>query len=156
MLNMINLVEYSLPRSLRHINSVIELLPYISLTTVWSSEKHESSIGDVFLSYFSGLASSGDLGDSVQTPHMNEKGPFNDDKEVENVQCWWQKQSVGSNLVGMNLSLGSSSASPDEHADSQDHDEQDYNQNHDGDNSDRSTLFPAIDRYRSINYLNRY
>ncbi|PHT33912.1 hypothetical protein CQW23_25712 [Capsicum baccatum] len=87
---------------------------------------------------------------------QNEKGPFNDDKEVENFQCWWLKQSVGSNLVGVDLSLWSSSASPDEHADSQDHDEKAYNQNHDGDNSDRSMLFPAIDHDRSINSLIHY
>ncbi|PHT67855.1 hypothetical protein T459_27342 [Capsicum annuum] len=66
-----------------------------------------------------------------------------------------QKKSNGSNLVGVDLSLGSSSASPDEHTDSQDHDEQSNNQNHSGDNSDRSTLFPAIDRDNSINSLIR-
>ncbi|PHT33920.1 hypothetical protein CQW23_25720 [Capsicum baccatum] len=132
-----------------------------------------SSIGDVFLSYFSGLASSGDLGDSVQIPHMSKASErvfilgFNLEDFTEEPSCvftrdcgtesnWTAWLCVGSNLVGVDLSLGSSSASPDEHADSQDHDEQAYNQNHDGDNSDRSTLFPAIDRDRSINSLYRY
>ncbi|PHT33908.1 hypothetical protein CQW23_25708 [Capsicum baccatum] len=64
----------------------------------------------------------------------------------------------------MDLSLGSSSTSPDEHADSQDHDEhadsQDHdeqadNQNHAGDNSDRSMLFPAVDLDSSISSLIR-
>ncbi|PHU02654.1 hypothetical protein BC332_27905 [Capsicum chinense] len=83
----------------------------------------------------------------------NGKRPLEDDQEVENVQCRLQKQPDGSNLVEVDLSLGSSSASPDEHSDSQDHDEQDDNQNHAGDNSYRSTLFPAIDRDSSINSL---
>ncbi|PHU02647.1 hypothetical protein BC332_27898 [Capsicum chinense] len=66
-----------------------------------------------------------------------------------------QKQSDGSNLVEVDLSLGCSSAYPDEQADSQDHDEQADNQNHSGDNSDRSTPFPSINRDSSINSLIR-
>ncbi|KAF3656164.1 putative transcription factor isoform X1 [Capsicum annuum] len=66
-----------------------------------------------------------------------------------------QKQSDGSNLVEVDLSLGSSSASPDEQADSQDHDEQADNQNHAGDNSDWSTPFASINRDSSINSLIR-
>ncbi|KAM3304163.1 F-box/kelch-repeat protein SKIP11 [Capsicum chacoense] len=77
---------------------------------------------------------------------QNGKRPLEDDQEGENVKCKLQKQSDGSNLVGVTLSLGSSSASPDEHAD---------NQDHAGDNTDRSTLFPAIDRDNSINSLIR-
>ncbi|KAF3656166.1 hypothetical protein FXO38_14294 [Capsicum annuum] len=85
----------------------------------------------------------------------NGKRPLEDDQEVENVQCRLQKQPDGSNLVEVDLSLGSSSASPDEHSDSQDHDEQDDNQNHAGDNSYRSMLFPAIDHDSSINSHSR-
>ncbi|PHU02663.1 F-box/kelch-repeat protein SKIP11 [Capsicum chinense] len=86
---------------------------------------------------------------------QNGKRPLEDDQEVENVQCRLQKQSDGSNLVEVDISLWSSSAYPDEHADSQAHDEQDDNQNHAGDNSDRSTLFPAINRDSCINSLIR-
>ncbi|PHT33901.1 Ubiquinol oxidase 2, mitochondrial [Capsicum baccatum] len=83
----------------------------------------------------------------------NGKRPLEDDQEVENVQCRLPKQSDGSNLVEVDLSLGGSSAFPDEHADSKDHDKQADNQNHAGDNSDRSTLFPAINRDSSITFL---
>ncbi|PHT96373.1 hypothetical protein BC332_34702 [Capsicum chinense] len=85
----------------------------------------------------------------------NGKRPLEDDKEVENVKCRLQNQSDGSSLVEVDLSLGSSSASPDEQADSQDHDEQADNQNHAGDNSDRSRPFPSINRDSSINSLIR-
>ncbi|KAM3304166.1 hypothetical protein P3S67_015198 [Capsicum chacoense] len=77
---------------------------------------------------------------------QNGKRTLEDDQEGENAQCKLQKQSDGSNLMGVTLSLGSSSASPDEHAD---------NHNHAGDNSDSGTFFPAHDRDSSINSLIR-
>ncbi|KAM3304165.1 F-box/kelch-repeat protein SKIP11 [Capsicum chacoense] len=82
--------------------------------------------------------------DSIEV--QNGKRPLEYDQEGENVQRKLQKHSNSSNLVGVTLSLGSSSASPPEQTDKQDHA---------GDNSDRNTLFPALDCDSSINSLIR-
>ncbi|CAN4124421.1 unnamed protein product [Withania somnifera] len=96
---------------------------------------------------------------------QNGKRPLENDEEGEQVQCKLQKQSDGFNRVGVVLSLGSSSASPDEQADngvvlslgssSESPDEQADNQRQAGDNSDSSSLIPAIGRDNSIDSLIR-
>uniref|UniRef100_A0A1S3Y5I8 F-box/kelch-repeat protein SKIP11-like n=1 Tax=Nicotiana tabacum TaxID=4097 RepID=A0A1S3Y5I8_TOBAC len=75
------------------------------------------------------------------------KRPLENDEESEHVQCKLPKQSDAFNRVeGVALSLGNSSASPDEQAD---------NQRHAGDNSDSSSLIHAIGRDNSISCLIR-
>ncbi|KAJ8569923.1 hypothetical protein K7X08_006500 [Anisodus acutangulus] len=78
---------------------------------------------------------------------QNGKRPLENDEESEqHVQCKLQKQSDGFNRSGVALSVGDSSASPDEQA---------GNQRHAGDNSDSSSLIHSIGRDNSISCLIR-
>ncbi|KAK4358126.1 hypothetical protein RND71_023736 [Anisodus tanguticus] len=77
---------------------------------------------------------------------QNGKRPLENDEESDQVQCKLQKQSDGFNRSGVALSVGDSSASPDEQA---------GNQRHAGDNSDSSSLIHSIGRDNSISCLIR-